>query len=147
MKPAIIAIGYNRPEALKRLLGSLNSAKYDTDDITLIISIDHSKKEKDEKNKAVLNLANDFEWKHGEKRVIFREKNMGLRAHVIACGDLANKYESIVMLEDDIYVSPMFYKYASKALEFVENKDYVGGVSLYNHKKLSFHRYKGFQLI
>ena len=134
MKPAIIAIGYNRPHSLKRLLTSLNNAYYDYDNIKLIISIDHSKHENDEKNAATISLARSFEWQHGEKEVIYREKNMGLRPHVLACGNLTEKYGSIIMLEDDIYASPMFYKYACAALDFCQDKDYVAGISLYNHK-------------
>ena len=42
IKPAIIVIAYNREESLKRLLTSLNNAIYESDDITLIISIDKS---------------------------------------------------------------------------------------------------------
>ena len=46
IKPAIIVIAYNREESLKRLLTSLNNAIYESDDITLIISIDKSDNEK-----------------------------------------------------------------------------------------------------
>lgn len=134
MKPAIVAIGYNRAESIKRLLNSLNNAIYDCDDIKLIISIDHSKKENDQKNLEVLEAANSFVWNHGDKEVIYREKNMGLRPHVLACGDLANKYGSIIMLEDDIFVSPVFYKYACQALNFSRDKEYISGISLYNHR-------------
>ena len=134
MKPAIIAIGYNRADSLNRLLTSLNNAIYDYDDIKLIISIDHSKKENDEKNLEVLKAAETFVWKHGDKEVIYREKNMGLRPHVLACGDLVNDYSSIIMLEDDIFVSPVFYRYACQALEFSSDKAYISGVSLYNHR-------------
>ena len=134
MKPAIVAIGYNRADSIKRLLSSLNNAVYTTNDVKLIISIDHSKKENDEKNIAVLNAAKEFEWKHGEKEVIYREKNMGLRPHVLACGDLSQEYGSIIMLEDDIFVSPMFYEYACQALAFSADKDYLAGISLYNHR-------------
>lgn len=134
MKPAIIAIGYNRPDSLSRLLTSLNNAYYDSNDVKLIISIDHSKKENDESNALTLSVAKSFDWQHGEKEIKYREKNMGLRPHVIACGNLTEEYGSIIMLEDDIYVSPMFYKYACAALDFCQDKEYVAGVSLYNHR-------------
>lgn len=134
LKPAIIAIGYNRADSIKRLLTSLNNAIYDFDDVKLIISIDRSKKENDEKNLAVLEIAKNFNWQHGEKEIIYREKNMGLRPHVLACGNLSNDYGSIIMLEDDIFVSPMFYKYACAALDFSADKSYIAGISLYNHR-------------
>ncbi len=134
MKPAIIAIGYNRVNSIKRLLSSLDKAIYNCNDIKLIISIDHAKSENDKKNLAVLKAAKDFEWRHGEKEIIYRDKNLGLRPHILACGDLVNQYDSIIMLEDDIFVSPMFYSYACSALNFCKDKKYIAGVSLYNHK-------------
>ena len=62
-KIAIIVVGYNRPDALKRILKSLADAKYDYADIPLRISIDHSG------NQEVINVAQTFEWKHGSKKV------------------------------------------------------------------------------
>ena len=44
IKPAIVAIGYNRPKLMKRLLDSVGKAYYEEDDISLIISIDESEK-------------------------------------------------------------------------------------------------------
>ena len=42
IKPVIVAVGYNRPDSLKRLISSLNQAVYPSEDITLIVSIDRS---------------------------------------------------------------------------------------------------------
>ncbi|MBO7310305.1 MAG: hypothetical protein J6U86_02795, partial [Clostridia bacterium] len=62
MKPAIVAVGYNRPNDLKRLLSTIGSAEYDSSDITLVISLDKATNEDE-----VLAVANEFEWKYGEK--------------------------------------------------------------------------------
>ena len=129
MKPAIVVVAYNRAKSLKRILYSISKGNYSNlNNIELIISIDRGN------NDDVLNVANEFIWEYGTKTVIYQESNLGLRAHILKCGALTKKYGSIILLEDDLYVSPEFYKYACQALEFSVNKEYIGGISLYNHK-------------
>ena len=126
--PAIVIIAYNRADSLKRLLSSIARADYsDTSDITLIISIDKGN------NEDVIRAAEDFSWLHGKKTVIKREKNMGLKAHVLACSQLAVEYGSLIVLEDDLYVSRDYYDYTKEALEFVKDDGRIAGVSLYDH--------------
>ena len=139
-KPTIVVIAYNRDKALKRLLQSIARAEYPDDDIRLVISIDKSDNEK------VANIADEFEWKFGEKIVLKRDKNMGLKAHVLSCGDLTAQYGSVIMLEDDLYVSKAFYQYSIKALEFCEADDRIAGISLYNHL-LNVHAREPFEAI
>lgn len=130
-KPAIIVIAYNREDSLNRLLKSLSKADYPYDsgkpDIPLIISIDKSD------NPKVAGVANDFVWRYGEKRVVCHETRLGLKNHVLKCGNYIDEFERIIVLEDDLYVSKGFYKYASCVLEFVSGDEKVAGVSLYNH--------------
>ncbi|PCE62605.1 glycosyltransferase [Sediminicola luteus] len=127
--PAIIVVAYNRPNSLKRLLKSLDRGHYPSESISLIISIDYS-----DTNQIVIDFANQYKWAYGEKEVITHSKNLGLRKHIIKCGNLSEKYGSIIVLEDDLYVSPNFYFYSTKALEFTNNQSNISGVSLYNHK-------------
>lgn len=124
---AIVVIAYNRPHSLKRILGSIGKAYYPRTDIPLVISIDRGD------NKEVLEIAEAFQWNYGDKRVLYQERNLGLRPHVLQCGNLTKEYENIIMLEDDIYVSPSFFAYTQQALEFVEENPDIAGVSLYQH--------------
>lgn len=127
MKIAICAIGFNRVDSLSRLLSSLNSALYD-EEVTLIISLDRSK------SLDVKYFSDSFEWKHGLKKVIFQEVNLGLRRHVLRCGQYMDEYgyDALVVLEDDITVSPYFYSYVKQCLFFYQNDDKIAGISLYN---------------
>ena len=126
--PAIVTICYNRPDSLKRLLSSIERADYPEGvSVPLVISIDKSDTD------AVVKVAKEFQWKHGEKVVLERNPRMGLKAHVLACGDLTKDYGSIIVLEDDLYVSPSFYEYTVKALDFTNGDERIGGISLYNH--------------
>ena len=103
---AIVVIAFNRVNSLDRLLKSLNRLIVEREQkITLYISIDRDKNDSKE-NKEVVECARNFKWKFGEKVVNFRNENMGLRKHILSCGDLTRKYENIIVLEDDLVVSP-----------------------------------------
>ena len=127
MKIAICAIGYNRVDSLSRLLYSLNAAVYD-EDVTLVISLDRSK------TLDVKTYSDEFVWKHGEKKVILQECNLGLRKHVLRCGQYMNDYDfdALVVLEDDITVSPYFYSYVKQCVAQYKDDDCIAGISLYN---------------
>ena len=94
----------------------------------LIISIDNQAPG----NYPVRDLANRFEWPFGEKEVRYHPEHLGLRRHILKCGDVSLEYGSVIILEDDLYVSPYFYNYAVKALEFYGGEPRIGGISLYN---------------
>ncbi len=137
--PAIVVIAYNRKDSLTRLLCSLNEAYYPDDtEIPLIISIDKSDSED------VLNAALHYEWKHGTKYVRHQAENLGLKKHVLLCGDISEEYGSIIMLEDDLFVSPLFYHYSCKALEMSVGLDRIAGISLYGHR-LNVHKREPFE--
>ena len=126
---AIVVIAYNREKSLGRLLHSLNLAMYPVDvDVPLIISVDKSE------NELVRKTADDFVWEHGTKNVKLHENNLGLKEHVLLCGNYTEQYDGIIVLEDDLYVAPAFYMYALAALKHVDDDDRIGGVSLYNHR-------------
>lgn len=133
IKPAIIVVAFNRPMALKRLLDSLELANYPSEDIPMVISVDHENGGT-KANAEVLQVAQSFRWNNGPKEVLSRKQNLGLRQHVLSCGDLTRIYGSLIMLEDDLRVSPSFYTYAREALLFSEGTDRIAGVSLYNHR-------------
>jgi hypothetical protein len=126
--PAIIVSAYNRPKPLYRLLQSIAGAVYAESDIPLIISIDKSGEED------VSAVANSFEWKYGEKKVIHHDAHLGLKEHILACGDLTEFYDSVIILEDDLLVSPYFYTYAQQARDFYIDEAKVAGISLYNYQ-------------
>ena len=127
LKPAIVVAAYNRDESLSRLLKMLARAHYALPDVQLVISIDGGGTE------AVKTLADSFEWKHGEKSVICHEQNLGLREHILRCGDLTEKYGAVIVLEDDLGVSDYFYDYAVQALGMFAGREDIAGFSLYKH--------------
>lgn len=124
---AICAIGYNRPDCMSRLLKTLAAAQYDQE-VLLIVSIDRSQ------STAVKEVADLFVWNHGEKKVILQPENLGLRKHVLTCGEYIERYDldALVVLEDDITVSPYFFHYITSCLEKYSEDDRIAGFSLYN---------------
>lgn len=125
-KPTVVVVAYNRPIALHRLLKSLDAATY-TDAVDLVVSVDHGG------ISAVADMATSFIWKYGKKKVILRDQNLGLHKHILACGQLSYEFGSIVLLEDDLYVSPAFYQYGVQALNFYQNHSRIAGISLFAH--------------
>lgn len=127
IKPAIVAVGYNRPASMKRLLDSVCNAFYPVDGIDLIISIDKS-----DICDEVKQVADSVEWKYGNKTVRTFGERQGLRKHVIQCGDLSEKYEAVIILEDDLIVSPSYYSYTYNAVNYYTD-DRIAGIALYSH--------------
>ncbi len=124
---AIVCIGFNRIESLKRLLDSLLSAKYNVSrSYDLIISLDYFPGE------PCKNLAVDFRWTFGKKKVISHTSNLGLKEHVLSCGDLVCDYDAIVILEDDLVVSPLFMEYTDQALSAYKENEIITGIALYS---------------
>ncbi len=124
--PAIVIVTYNRPDSLRRLLGSLRKARY-PDGVPLVISIDGGENQE----KDVVKIAEEFSWPFGNKEVICHEENLGLRKHILSCGDLTERYDAVIVLEDDTYVSPVFYLYAMQTVSFYGTHTEIGGISLY----------------
>lgn len=128
IKPVIIAVGYNRPQSLKRLLHSIQNADYPVDHVTLVVSIDKSVNQDE-----VIRAADEVEWTHGTRIVRAFDERQGLRRHIIQCGDLSQEYGAVIILEDDIFVSPSFYHYAYEAVNHFYSDDRICGVALYSH--------------
>ncbi|NUQ84934.1 MAG: hypothetical protein HUU11_09490 [Anaerolineales bacterium] len=131
MNPAIVIAAYNRPHALQRLLASLHAADYPAGvSIPLIISIDS---EEGRPNPAVRETAEGFTWKHGSKEIILHRDHLGLLQNFSFCGGLSMQYGSVVFLEDDLVVSPVFYHYAFQALRRFEADSHIAGISLHRY--------------
>lgn len=125
---AIVVVGFNRPAALSRLLSSIQKANYKGyQNIPLIISLDYSG------SNECTTIAHNFQWPYGSKQVIAHKQNLGLKAHILQCGELSKQYEGIIVLEDDLFVSPAFYDYAWQAYHFYKNDTQIAGIGLYNY--------------
>lgn len=122
---AIMVMGYNRPNSLKRVLNSLLSVEIDGT-VPLIISIDAGG------DADVIKIANEFEWVNGEKEVLVHNEKLGLKKHFFFSGDLTEKYENVLFIEDDLIVSPACVKFADQFISEYADEERVAGASLYD---------------
>ncbi len=126
MKIALVIVAYNRLESLQRLLLSVENAYYDDEVVNLIVSVDKG----DSDN--VECWINKYQWRYGKYEVITHQEKLGLRNHIIECGNRVVDYDAIIVLEDDITVTPNFYRYAKQCVEFYCDDDRIAGISLYS---------------
>ncbi len=143
-KMGIIVIGYNRIDSILRLLSALENAKYEGDDVPLVISIDHGN------NDQLIKVVSSFSWNHGPKYLEIQTENLGLRKHVLKCGSYMSKYgfDAVAVFEDDILPSPGFYNFMKQAVDFFWDDEGIAGISLYSNQwnaqsKLPFEPLKG----
>lgn len=123
---AIIVVGYNRLDGIKRLLGSLELASYSSYNVPLVISIDASG------NNELYEFAKSYNWKYGPKYVNIETERLGLKKHIFQCGRLSSSFKGIIVLEDDLYVSEDFYNYSIATIEKYGNDTNVSGIALYS---------------
>jgi glycosyltransferase involved in cell wall biosynthesis len=115
---------YNRRKSLQRLLDTINRAVYPFD-IHLIISVDGGA------TGDVVELAQSFRFKGGSVEVIQHGSHLGLRNHIVWCGDLSKEFGSVIVLEDDLIVDRQFYSYTVAALQHYSMDKSVSGIALY----------------
>lgn len=131
-KIAVVVVGYNKYKGLQRLLNNLNNAYYNESDVPLVISIDASG------NTQVYELAQSFEWKHGVKYVNIEKERLGLKSHIFQCASLSKLFKGVIVLEDDLFVSPYFYHYAKSTVGKYGQDVHVGGIALYSNEMNGF---------
>lgn len=130
-KYGIVVIGYKHLKRINRLLNRINEAVYEEDKPLLIISIDYSE------DSSVALFAEKYEWKHGKKVVKAYEENLGLRKHILACGDYIEEFnlDALIVFEDDTFPALDYYQYAKAATEFYIENNSIAGISLYAYCK------------
>jgi hypothetical protein len=127
--PAVVVLAYERPEALRRLLASVAGARYPAAiEVPLVISLDRSERPA---GAATVAVARGFEWAYGAKTVVERPEHLGVVRHFRAAGGLSREHGSVVLLEDDLTVSPAYYEFAAQALGAYGESEQVAGICLY----------------
>ncbi|POO01543.1 Nucleotide-diphospho-sugar transferase [Trema orientale] len=113
-------LAYNRLDSLARCLRSLAAADYLSDRVHLHIYIDHfaavNGSDADlgrrlEESGRLLEFADGFDWKFGEKLVHYRTQNAGLQAQWLEAWWPGSDDEFAFVVEDDLEVSPLYYRF------------------------------------
>lgn len=121
----LLVIGYNRPRALARLFQSLSRLAPPAAPVDLLVSIDGGG------DPACADLAREFRWAHGGMRVEVHPRNLGLRTHVETAVDHVADYDAVVVLEDDVSVSPWLFHYCREVLAAYGDDSRLAQISLY----------------
>ena len=130
-KAPIAFFAYNRPNHIEKALESLSQCEGAVDS-ELFIFCDGPKKSLDkEAVEEVRSIAKRKQW-CGKVHVIERDENMGLANSVISgVTEVVNRYGRVIVVEDDLILSPQFLNYMNDALDFYRDNAKVMHVSGY----------------
>ena len=125
----ILLFVYNRPEHVKRTLAALEQnilAK----ESELFIYSDAARSPQDEASVAevrkIIRTALPF---FKQVNIIERETNWGLARSIIdGVTTQINRYERVIVLEDDLIVAPYFLKFMNDALDTYQHEEKVGHI-------------------
>ena len=128
-KTAIVLLGFNRPQHMERLLTTLqDNREFQT--IPVLAFVDGPRNRDDEKLisqvvKAVLSVRPDAD-------VTRRIENLGVAKSVTtAVTEALIKYEQVIVLEDDLELSPQFLRYMLDGLDLYRAEPKVASIHGY----------------
>ncbi|MEE3454500.1 MAG: hypothetical protein VZQ29_02635 [Succiniclasticum sp.] len=124
----IVVVGYNRTASILRLLHRLDACDYPSAPVPLVVSLDNCGKPD------VYDAASAFHWPRGPYQVIMQPERLGCKKHVLRCGGYMEQFgwDAAIVLEDDVYPSAAFYRYAQQAVARYQDDDRIAGISLYS---------------
>ena len=122
----VVVLTMNRPVELQTLLRSLEETDYLGDAVELEIRFDQSRSPAD-----TLRVAKKFSFSHGHKRVVLSKQASGLAEAWYAAWqpDFTDHARSII-LEDDIILSPDWYRWLTEAWNVYGDVSDLAGISL-----------------
>ena len=129
----IILFVYNRPVHTKQAIEALLANPLAKDSNLYIYSDAPKNQETQTKVDEVRDYIHSIQ---GFKSItiIEREKNFGLADNIIdGVTTIINQYGKIIVLEDDIVVSPVFLEYMNNTLDYYENELKVWSISAWNY--------------
>jgi hypothetical protein len=140
MLAPIIVFVYDRPEHARKTLHQLME-NAEAKESELFIYSDGPKNE-DVKNRVmeVRRLIHSEEIANGFKTVniIESKKNKGLAASIISgVTEIVNKYETVIVVEDDSYCSCDFLKFMNDCLEFYQHNPKIWSIGGFSNIALS----------
>lgn len=125
----VVVITYNRAKSLLRLLNSLHEANYDSDSVKLEVWIDRS--QTGEVDNLTLDIAKNFSFRHGLYEIKVRGKHAGIYGQwMTSWTPQIDSSEIAVILEDDLTLSPHFYRYLKVVHKRYDSAPNINGYAL-----------------
>jgi hypothetical protein len=139
MSTAVLLISYNRPELVLRRLREL--ASMDVVPRNVVLSIDGHNGLDEKKHRSDYSSMLASQELPFEVLVKFRDSNLGCSKHIItAVTEVLEDFEKVIVVEDDVVLSPFFLGSMLTAFEISAKNDNVatiGGFSNF-HKRFHF---------
>lgn len=129
----IVLFVYNRPLHTRQTIEALLQNPLSAESELFIYSDGAKNTVTDEKVEEVRNYIRNIK---GFRKVtiIERERNLGLANNIIdGVSHIVSQYKKIIVLEDDIIVSPVFLTFMNEALEKYEHEFFVWSISGWNY--------------
>ena len=130
--PPILVLGYNRPYHIKKMLNSL-ARNPEAKESILIACLDGAKVNSSQEDIKSIEEVREVVRNHkgfGKVEVVVREQNLGLRNNVKkSVSDVLERFESVIVLEDDLILSKGFLAFMHQGLETYKNEARVMHVS------------------
>lgn len=128
----ILLFVYNRPNHVRRLIDSLLQNQLSADSQLVIYSdapkTETDKAKVDETRKFIRSIKG-----FATLSIVERNENFGLARNIIdGVTTQVNRYGRVIVLEDDLILSPYFLKFMNDALEIYKDEPKVGHIQAYN---------------
>ena len=129
----IVVLAMNRSGCLGRLLQSIQETDFQGDAVNLDIHFDRGENMAD-----ALRTAHDFRFRHGQKTITtaVRTRHSLLRYGAMGKSSL-DAHKKWIILEDDIILSPLWYKWLKAAWTMSHSTQYCG-ISLQRQTLIPF---------
>lgn len=133
MTAPVILFGFNRPEHISKTLEALEANEL-ADQTELFIFIDGPRTDSDipsiKEVETVCSKKRNFK----NVSILKRTSNFGLARSIIkGVTDTLEKFESVIVLEDDLITSKFFLRYMNENLERYKNEDKVWNIHGYKY--------------
>lgn len=136
MKAPVVVFAYKRPDLLKRTLETL-AVNHGIAETPVYIFVDGPKQDASVKElssiQAVREISSSF---HSGQSLTtqFRESNHGLADSVLTGVDqVIERYGKVIVVEDDVELSPWFLEFMNAALDRFEQEKQIGSVGSWNY--------------
>ena len=133
MKAPIVLFVYNRPDHVRQTIEALASNIHASESILIIYSDAPKNQEAKEPVQKVRSFIKEIK---GFKSItiIERDINWGLARSIIdGVTNVINQHGKVIVLEDDIVISPYFLQFMNDALEYYSNEKKVWHISGWNY--------------
>ena len=144
MLAPVVLFVYNRLDHTTRVIETL-SQNVLAKETELFIFSDAAKSDKGlDKVNAVREYINRTDWRSGFKAVtvVQAKKNKGLAKSVIGgVTDVIKKYGKVIVIEDDLVLSPYFLNYMNGALDYYKDDEKIWSISGYSFPMKSLKNY------